>query len=94
MSELESTLIGMGLKVWEKGSVKRIYVKADDVKKIIDFDNECEKDAYLEKNTKAIFQRINSEGAWLNCESGKLESKKPTVQNWLETSEFSEKFGY
>ena len=94
MQTLQNQLIEKGLKIWEKGNVKRIYVKADTIKKIIDFEENCQGDSFLEKNTKAIFQRINSNGAWLNCDNDKFESKKATVQNWFENSEFSEKFGY
>jgi len=94
MNNLEKKLIDMGLKVWEKGNVKRIYVKSSTIKSIMDFDSEIKKDSYLEKNTKAIFSRIDSDGAWLNCETGKLESKKPTVQNWFQNSEFKNLFGY
>tara|TARA_R110002012_G_scaffold38628_1_gene107279 strand:+ start:29 stop:313 length:285 start_codon:yes stop_codon:yes gene_type:complete len=94
MTNLENTLIEMGLKVWEKGAVKRIYVKADTIKQIIDFDYECKINEFLEKNTKSIFSDINNEGAWLNCETGKLESRKPRVQAWFRTSPYAEKFGY
>ena len=94
METLETKLKNMGLKIWAKGGIKRIYVKSKDVKKLIDFDTLCLENSCLEKNTRAIFKNIDCEGAWLNCDTGQLESKKPTVQAWFEYSEFSERCGY
>lgn len=85
----EQKLIELGAKIWEKESIKRIYVKSALIKKLINFAEECKKDAYLEKNTKAIFARIDKEGAWFNCDSQKFESKKASVQDWFDTSEFN-----
>lgn len=90
----KESLIAAGGKYWEKGNIQRVYVKSDQIKKLINWEKEIEKDSYLEKNTKAIMQRINSEGAWLNVKTKKIESRKATVQNWFETSEFSSIFGY
>lgn len=90
----KQALIDMGGKLWEKGEICRIYVKSEVIKKLIDFDAECKKNCYLAKNTKAIFQRIDSEGAWLNCNTGKFESKKVTVQTWFEQCQYADKFGY
>lgn len=92
--KLDEKLIEMGCKVWEKGAVKRIYIKSDTIKKLINFDSECAKNSYLEKNTKAIFQRIDSEGAYFCFKSNKIESKKVSVQDWFENDEFSSTFGY
>lgn len=94
MSNTKEKLLEMGCKIWSKSNVSRVYVKAEHVKKLINFEAKCAVDCFLEKNTKAIFQRINSEGAWFNVESNKLESKKASVQYWFETSEFKELFGY
>lgn len=82
--QIKTDLTNLGAKVWEKGSIKRIYVKSTHIKSLIDFDAQCEKDSYFEKNTKSIFSRINSEGAWFDLAENCFDSKKPSVRCWLQ----------
>jgi hypothetical protein len=84
----EEQIINAGGKKWSKGDIERVYVKSDCLKSLINFDMLCEEDKYLEKNTKALFQRVNSEGAWFNCKTNQLESKKVSVQAWFDSEEF------
>lgn len=84
-------VIEAGGKEWSKGALNRVYVKSEVVKKLIDFDKQCE-DSYFEKNTKAIFQRIDSNQTWFNVKTGKFESKKVSVDAFFNTGIYSELF--
>lgn len=87
----KSQVIEAGGKLWEKGNIHRVYIKSNVVKKLIDFEKQCE-DSYFEKNTKSIFKRMDSNQTWFNVETGLFESKKTTVDNFFNNGVYRDLF--
>ena len=79
----DQILLNMGLKVWEKGSMKRIYINK--AEQFVEFAEKAGLDmAYIECRS-AFVNRINSNPTWFDCKTGKFESKKVTVNTLFET---------
>jgi len=85
-------VINAGGKEWKKANMHRIYVKSNVVKKLINFEKKCEGDSYFEKNTKAIFQRMDSNQTWFNVDTKTFESKKVSVDTFFNSSVYSDLF--
>lgn len=82
-------VISAGGKEWSKGEIERVYVKSSTIKTLINYDEECKKDCYFEKNSAQVLKRLDKDGAWFNVKTSKFESKKTSVQTWLESLEIS-----
>jgi hypothetical protein len=82
---MESKLIEVGGKVWEKDSVKRVYFSKD---QFIEFARKNGIDVDFVGGVHQAVNRISTTDnqckAFFNCVTQKFESKKPTIQAYFD----------
>ena len=70
-------LLDLGLKVWEKGSMKRIYINK--ASQFYAFADEAGLDANTVKAYSHFADRISSNKTWFDLNTNKFASEKTTV---------------
>lgn len=82
-ANIAEVLLEMGLKIWEKGAMKRIYINK--AEQFVEFAQKAGLDMDYIECRSAFVNRINSNPTWFDCKTGKFESKKVTINTLFET---------
>lgn len=80
---IETKLLAMGLKVWEKGSMKRIYINK--AEQFMEFAERANLDMEYIAVRMHFVNRISSNKTWFDCNTNKFKSEKVTINTLFET---------